>query len=375
MKLLFVVERNLYYRFYGPLINEALNRGHDVWVLHNYGHPYLNLKNPKSLYFPFLNQIPQFRWGTIIPYVYREKKEVQEFINANNLDVVLSLHPKSFYMIEDINAKWYCLQHGQDSFLPPYRYADEGIFVYSKNWLTEKWLKENPSVNVIECGFYHYHASDFFSPSYVRQKYGLPDKKVFLYIPLDFIQTMQLRNPIKKLYLYYIYLSETNILKKIKQFCDKHGFHIVIKSRFKRILRKKYNRYGTVLHDESIYPATIEELVYIADITLSDFYYSTVVAEAIFHKSRYITVTYDYLEYDMTYAHRRYWPEAAWRDVFLPEGLNYLIKSSDFSVASLERIMNEEYDSLKREKYVRKYLLPSNQLGVSFIMDYIEQNQ
>jgi hypothetical protein len=373
MNILFIIERGSYYKFYSPVIEEALKRNHTVYVIHNYHQPYPNAKNPKSFYFPFLNLIPQFCNGTVIPAVFRRKQEVSEFIKENRIDSVFSLHPRSRYMEKAAGINWYCLQHGQDGFQDAYGYSDEEMFIYSKEWVRQEWIDQNPDVKLIVAGAYHYHKEDFFDSKMIKQKYALPDKKIFLYIPLDSLSLMRVRNPVKKLYLYYIYLAETKILKQIKNFCDKYGYHIVIKSRFKRMLPEKYKQYGTILYDESFYPATIEELVSAADIVLSDFYYSTTVAEAAFHRSKYITITYDYLEDEITWHHKSCFSDRKWKDLFLPEGLNYLIKSSDFNSDSLVNIMNEKYNIEKGDLYVRKYLCPQEKEPVCAIMDYVEQ--
>lgn len=370
MNILFVVERNLYYKFYGAVINEALKHGHRVFVLHDYGQQYPNPRNPKSMYFPFLNQIPNFISGEVIPGIFRQNAEITSFIKKEGIDITFSLHPKSYYLDSYIDVRWCCLQHGQDSFLSLSPYSDEEMFIYSNHWVTDKWKNDNPDVKLIEVGFYHYHR-DGLDKDYIRRKYSLGNSKVFLYMPLDFIQTLVPSSFAKKLYLRYIYFSEMNVLKQIRNYCDSCGFHLVIKSRFKKILGKKFSRYGTVLYDESIYPSTIEELIYVADVVLTNFYYSTVVVESIFHKTKYITLTYDYLERDMTYAHRRYWSESQWKEVFLPDGLNRLIESGEFNADSLSRAVDKEYNQKRADEYISRYLIRSKDFGAKAIVDYI----
>ena len=58
-KALFIVNRDLYYKFYSPIISELLQHDFIIFLAHDYGHPRFPSTN-KNLSFVNLFKIPQF---------------------------------------------------------------------------------------------------------------------------------------------------------------------------------------------------------------------------------------------------------------------------------------------------------------------------
>ena len=72
--ILFIVQRNLYYRHYGPFIKYFLCKSHAVHLLHDYSQP---REGTKGGYFPSLSSVPQFniKISNIIYIVFKVLKK------------------------------------------------------------------------------------------------------------------------------------------------------------------------------------------------------------------------------------------------------------------------------------------------------------
>ena len=55
MKIVFIIKRLVYYRYFAPLINEGLKNNHSIECWHDYMHP---KTGPKGYHFPSLDNSP-----------------------------------------------------------------------------------------------------------------------------------------------------------------------------------------------------------------------------------------------------------------------------------------------------------------------------
>lgn len=203
---IFIVHRNNFYRFYTSVLEEALSRGYDVEVWHDYGFP----KNSSKGYsFPDFDLIPDVKGS--------DRIEKTAFSNVNELknkilelkdsDILFSLHPPCYYWRTEsckLVPKWITLQRGLDSF---YDMADmsKNLFepttfaVYTDKWLhlgrdylsKHSDLKDSRILDKLSTVVIGQPEFDVFKylekPNAVRKKYGIPqDKSILLYLPFPY---------------------------------------------------------------------------------------------------------------------------------------------------------------------------------------------
>jgi hypothetical protein len=343
-----------------------LKNGIRVILAHNYNSKLRsNYKDRKFISFPFLSQVPEFSGDGIYLRIFRDSNELADILSYDKIDVVFSLHSRSFYGISAKNVKWFCLQHGFDSFYEPDLDCD-GLFVYSKLWLSgdvgRKLLDSGHQANIIESGAFHLDRKYILlEDNEIKRKYNIStNKKIVVVFPIDhpfcypfgFIKNM--------FFLQLKYASaEKKMLQALKNWADTNDYCLVIKSRFKRLV-PFYEEYGTVLYDETFYPATVHEILSISDIVIGTFY-STVVTEAVYFKNKYIHLTLtemdnDFKKYPLTKIHYHYFNE-----FFMPDGLvfHYDIRKFLNSIPQeLTRLSKHQFDEIKQSEYIKKFLCP-----------------
>ena len=92
MKIVFLIKRTNYYRFYSSLIQESLNLGYEVECWHDYLYP---KKGTKSYQFPDVNLAPTFSSFENTPCYrsYFGEKELLGLLQKDiGINVVVSIH-------------------------------------------------------------------------------------------------------------------------------------------------------------------------------------------------------------------------------------------------------------------------------------------
>ncbi len=292
MRIAFLVERNIYFKTFGPVIDVGLKDGHQVFCLHSYNQP---RTGPKGYQFPDINQTPKFQYGQVVSLEFQTDQEMIENILKNNIQVVVSLdfgdkHLAIREKLKNNGVFWVALQNGFDSGVISGKNLNipNRFFIYSLEWL--KWIfnylgKENYNDlkdKVKSVGFWPIEDKSIIDKEKIKNNWGIPEnKKVVLLLPFPFGSSQ------KTFWAKYIYgtrfFSKENdfaVCCAIRKFCDNNNAFLLVKCRKKdppkRYLVKMANK---VIYDESFYPSTIMDCFAVADICFN--FYSTAAIESV----------------------------------------------------------------------------------------------
>jgi len=321
MKIGFLVERNIYFRIFGSIIDKALERGHQVFCFHNYSH---HQTGSKGYQFPDIAQTPPFKNGKVVSLPFQNQEEIVKHCLERNIKVIVSLDFMKNYLalqekLQKEAVKWCALQSGFDSGPNSGEYLSlpDRFFIYSPQWL--QWIfaylkksgktaennfadfaqKLNNKVKAV--GFWLTEQKNIISAQEVKHKWGIPpEKKVVLFLPFPFGSSVKTfwtqcvfgwRKKFLQLPLALLYgkkrwikqvLNEENDYRlccAIKKFCEKNNAYFLVKSRQKDPVKNYLAKMADkVLYDEEFYPATILQCFSVADICLS--FFSSAVLEA-----------------------------------------------------------------------------------------------
>ncbi len=209
MRVVFLVYRTNYYRYYTPVIQEALRRGYGVECWHDYSVPRLG---SKSFSFPDTEHIPEFPGlGRPPGIVFEGPEDLEKKLReGRNIDVVVSICPFKFSLpdasLDEFPFTWVTLMTGPDNFfyIPKLgflkkRRNKELFLVHSESYAEkgEAFLKNfHPEytdylypdkTRILVSGNAEFDAFKTIDPDAVRVKYGLPSGKgVLLYLPFPY---------------------------------------------------------------------------------------------------------------------------------------------------------------------------------------------
>lgn len=306
MKAAFVIWRISQYRFFSSAIEEAFNRGWDVECWHDYGHPQTGLK---AYQFPDENHVPVFRNGVPLVRHFQSQDELEQLPEQTKVDVVFSGDGGAKGLSEKISCRYIELQHNAEIFWgksPTQLLFATGIAMYSPWWLDyateyyrtaglldEPWdaFKRRLEQKTTFVGVPEFDQQNSINPEHVREKYGLPkDKKVVCLLPFPAIsslafwprhiflessrlkQLMQIAYKRRFEYLRRVFdgVNERAFAKSLRAFCDRNDALLVVKSRKKTpVYSHLAAESDLVLFDRGHYPATLFELLKIADLSMS----------------------------------------------------------------------------------------------------------
>jgi len=295
MKIAFMVLRSTFYKYFASVIDEGLQKGHEVFCFHDYSQP---RSGNKDYQFPYKENIPKFFNEKPKVFDYNGENDFVKKIKDHNIDVIISLH----YTKKQINLRktlkqqgivWVCLQHSFDTIL----HADNLDFpdkalIYSDIWLD--WILKyavasgNLTENNIESkkqelknkvikniGFVEIDQKKLVDKEKIKKRWNIPARKrVVLFLPFPFGSG-------RDIWSYFIYSQRDKFLvKSLKKFCEKNNAFLLVKSRKKDIVKPYLEKVADkVLYDENFYPATILECLSISDLCIN--FYSSTVTEAI----------------------------------------------------------------------------------------------
>ncbi len=295
-----------------------IQTGSEVYLFHRRDPDTLDKKNSKIFYYPFLNQVPVFSRPIENIFSFQSNSELMDLIKTLGINVSFSLHSLGYYRIKLPNgSKWFVLQHGADSFKEDNFEADS-FFVYTKSWLSLRAFSLPSSVKTFEVGQY-YVQKECLNRAVICQKYNLsPGKKFILFTPLP-DSSFKSYFFIKGKFRRYLAIAkakkqELSLLSYLKTNLKDHGYEILIKSRFKRMLGKEYSELGHVFYDESFYPSTVSELISISEKVLINFMPGAIITEAASLNKDYIIIKQPDVWDDMLSHVREF------KDIFFPDG-------------------------------------------------------
>ena len=368
MKALFIVERNLYYKFYGPVISELLSKGIQVHLLHLSASHLLQRSNNKAFYYPFLSQVPSFHNGTPIVASYRSDDELHAYIKQHDIHNIFSLQSRGSYHADFTGVRWHTLQHGIDT-LVENGFDSDHLYVYTQSWIKESRLLVPAYTEVHDVGLYH--LGPIASRQEILAKYGLPDNRKFLFfapLPFDggseyfflgnnrFDRWCINRNLIKK---------EKSLLRELSQTLHANGWDIILKSRFKRFLDQDYLGFGHVLYDETFFPSTVNELISISESVVCNLMPSALCTEALKLKKPYYVLHHP--EHD-----KKLIP---YMDQEIPKLFNPglekdFLSSNDLSWAL--KMVQSQLPPQPHQRYISQYLTPASGEDLSVFTAYLK---
>ncbi len=307
MKIAFLVKRANFYRLYAPVVDEALRQGWEAECWHDYSQA---RHGQKGYNFPALESVPRFVHGKPRLRTYHGARELRGWLQQNGTDAVVSLGPRSAEFGDEpvpSSATWVMLQHALSNFVA-YGYegflASDGVGLYSDHWaeLGLEYFRERRLVRpgddaetqiqrkALAVGFPQMEAAKLVDPAAVRRRLGIPmDRPVVVLLPYSYgfgLSSFRATHPDYER-SHWERLSglarqrwtDVKMVKAVRAFCDRNGAHLIVKARLKRPT-PIYTRAlaDTHLYDESLYPATILEVLSIASLCIG--FYSTTVHEA-----------------------------------------------------------------------------------------------
>ena len=306
MKASFIIWRISHYRILAPVIEEALARGWSVECWHDYGHP----KNgTKGYQFPQLDQVPIFKKRQPTVRSFRSQEELEKLPVETKTDVVLCHHQTGQDLGKNFACKYIEVQHNAETFWgQSLEQIQSAAFtaMYSPWWLDyavehyeavgglnerqdnvrQKLLKKAVFVGVPELD-----RQRCLEPDVVRETYGIPkNKKVVCFLPFAAISSIAFwperiylaNNRLKQLfhivtqrrfeYLPHVrhHWDDKTLAASLRMFCDRNDAWLVVKSRKKTpVASYLQNHADLVLFDQAHYPATLFEILSVADLTVS----------------------------------------------------------------------------------------------------------
>lgn len=365
--IVFLVERDNYYKFYSLLIEKLIEDGKKVWLLHR--KEIISFKDYKVLYHPALNKIPLFKGfnGSNIRISYfRRNEELTRLFYDNSAHLVFSIHSMEKYNIKSLdNIKWFTLQHPdtiieattQPSFSCDMLFLFSGkLFNYSPKQIINK-------LNYKECGLYYCDKNMYNKPD-ILFKYDLPiNLKYLLYIPLDNYYSYPVYSYSfwDKYRLNRVFKKEISMIKTLSAILKEKGWGLLIKSRYKRILGKEYEENGYVFYDETCYPQTLYELLKISNLVVSA-YPSFVITEAIFFRLPYFLIDNDFKKLDNVEWITTIFGKDYSKYYFKPEGLCEIIKPK-FLLKTIDELLSKNIDKSLMDGWLKKYFLQEDYVG------------
>lgn len=289
----FLVDRQLYYKFFSPVIDELIKRGFRVVCLHNYANDETRFSGLKGNQFASLIACPQFCNGQVELKIRRSDEEIRFYIASEEIDYVYALHGPDYYgLIEDCEERrsviWIQLQHGSDSFLGGASIDKSDIFAaYS-----QAWMKLFSRENVGNCYYVGCPAlnSIVYNAGAIRNKYSLPpDVPIITYFAGDHPHLTYIPGFFNRIWYRYIFcddlwvgklqfiakllsiftITELTLLRALKKYANENGYFLIVKTRSKRVLSNLFHENSNIVfYDESLYPSTGYELMKISSLVV-----------------------------------------------------------------------------------------------------------
>jgi hypothetical protein len=289
---IFLIDRQLYYKFLSPVINEVLSRGMRVLCLHSYQNDKSRFSGIKADQFAYLATCPQFSEGNPELVVWRKHEDITALITGEGVRYIYALYGPRFYGLDGSSecneVIWIQLQHGADSFLDVTNTDEANIFAsYSKIWLEHFSRADSLNSKNVGCPAL---TSVEYDPIKIRRKYTLPPQQaIIVYFAGDHPRLMGVLGILNSLWYRYVFsddswlgclqivarllskvtATEIALVKALRSYAIEKGALFVIKSRSKRKLSPLMCNYADVVcYDESLYPSTNYELMKIASLVV-----------------------------------------------------------------------------------------------------------
>ncbi len=306
MRVALLILRKNYYRLLGPVVEEALRRGHAVECWHDWSGA---RRGGKASEFP--DRTPAFRSGSPRVIGYRGPAELCLHWRRDPPDAVVSIDPPDAEIRAATKARWIWLQYAADILFqatPPGILDADAVALYSTYW-SRRIEERFPDFGIgpelghkgIVVGAPELDTVHAIDRDEVRRRLGLPDgPPIALYLPFPLrsnVPTPWLRHvhaPATRLeqgvrtflarrWEYWPHVvkgwNDRRLVEAARAFCDRNGALLVMKTRQKDPLPRYAERLADrTFSDLSHHPPTILELLSLASLCIH--FYSTAVLEA-----------------------------------------------------------------------------------------------
>ena len=408
MKVGFLIIRNTYYKFFGPLIHELSKKNKVNCYLFDFDGLHNGLKSKQK---PTFENIPPI----IAKAHFKSFSNYKDIINDinNNCDFVFSLETQNYcdesYSSKDIklksNIKWITLQHGIDTFISHLDYLDkpDHVIYYSEFWKNclKKLISKTPGNNIREyiskvdqnslpIGNVQFDTIKILkNKKELKNKYGFKKSdKILLFLPpsttvfkpltLKNYLTFQLGKIINNKNGYFVRpFPYKTFFESIIKLSKEHNFKLVIKARDKSYLPKSLiNNIEYLFFDEDYYPSTMLELLSISDLCLSTTN-STTVLEAASLKVPFISLSNidDYLiKYSNLFTKVK---KLIFNDsiggLFNYPGVSYKVSFNKIIANDFNFIRNIKTDKKENRDYLDKYINYNNWDSSNQLINFINK--
>lgn len=316
MRIGFLVHRDLYYKYFAPVIKEALSGGHEVFALHDYSQP---REGKKAYQFPSLDKAPIFQ-SSIGLFSFSSQEEFLDILDKEKIKVIVSLHFTPQYenwyaQVKKRGGFWVALQSVGDILASAeYLSFPDRHFLYSDFWtnLSLRYLELTGEIARIDrgclkekiktVGSVELDQREVINQKRIKQEWGIPEeKKVVLFLPFPFsslgdrfwvpfifgMNNLILQLPLALLSFNKRYwrqvlgrVNDASLVGSVKDFCLNNNAFLLVKSRKKTPVRSYLSKVADkVLYDESLYPSTILKCLSISDLCIN--FFSSTVLEAV----------------------------------------------------------------------------------------------
>ena len=306
MRLAFLIRRKNYYRLLGPVVEEALRRGHVAQCWHDWSGPRDGVKE-------FPDAAPSFKAGVPDVVGFSGAADLGERWRVDPPDAVVTIDPPDPELRATAKTRWVWLQYGADILFQPTArgVADaDSVALYSDYWrrqvemrFPEADLAAGLAAKAEAVGAPELDALGAIDRDEARRRLGLPaDRPIVLYLPFPLRSNVSapwlsnvhrpssrfvqgLRTAVGGPRAYWPDVArgrnDRRIVEAMRAFCDASGARLVMKTRAKDPLPRYAERLADrVFYDRSHYPPTILELLSVAALCVH--FYSTAVFEAAF---------------------------------------------------------------------------------------------
>lgn len=312
MRIAFLIKRANFYRLYAPVVDEALRQGWEVECWHDYSQA---RNGQKGYNFPAVESAPRFVHGKPRFRTYYGSRELRGLLQQDSTDAVVSLTSRSYELGDGAvssSARWLMLQHALSNFVAygcEGFLSSDGVGLYSDHWaelgldyFRERQLirpgnhtEEQIQKKAVAVGFPEMEAAKLVNPGEVRRRLGIPpDRPVVVLLPYSYgfgLSSSRATHTHRGRWAQLSCIArecwtDVRVVRAVRAFCDRNGAYLIVKARLKRRPPAYAKALADMhLYDESVYPATILEILSIASLCIGS--YSTTV-----HETAYLGVPY-----------------------------------------------------------------------------------